>query len=821
MMKIVAIRWAASLGLSLTSTCVFAALPMSRLNTIFPMGAQRGQNVEIVLDGADLEGTTSLYFSRPGITAEPLGELRFRVSVAADVPVGPVDVRAVGDWGVSNPRTFTVGTLTEAVEVEPNNFPDQAQRIAVDTVVHGVVGARADVDYYLVALDQGQTVVIDCEGERIDSLLDGVLTIFGPDGRALDLCDRYHGKDARIDFTAPIQGDYRIRVHDLVYNGGNAYFYRLGIHRQTVVDHVFPPVATAGQETEVQIVGRNLPNGKPNESLLIRNRPVEEAVAKVTAPASDQVEAERFLTPRSARVDAFAFRLEPSPPVLVGTTSLPVVREIEPNDSDSEAQGVSWPCEIAGRLARKEDRDFYRFSAKAGEVLEIEGISEQAGFAADLTFLLRQITSTDAGRIETRELGEFDDIPESVGGQSYITSTHDPLASFTAPADGDYLLEVRDRFAESRGDGRFVYRLRIAPPAPDFRLLAAPADPSNPSSILVRKGGATEATVYALRKGGFGGEIRVSAQGLPMGVSAAPIILGPGVNQGAIVFHADVNTADSTGPIEIVGTATIGDADVSRRARTATILWPAGGNAPRPARLTRSLCLAVRGTAPYLLVAQPLDAKIGQGARLVVPIKLQRLWSDYTDKLAGITAVFLPGGVDNDATEIAAGQNDGQLAFYFKPEVAPGTYTFVVRGAGNVPFTKNSADPNAQKTPVEVADPSQPIQVTVVPRPIEIALESATASVKPGQSAVLKLSVKRHNGFSGPAKLSLTLPPGLLGLAAPELIVPADVTETLLPIEIARDMALGEHPDLAVRGLAQVGPDLIPVDARLTLNVAN
>lgn len=811
-----------SLMMLLTSVGAFAALPMARLNTVFPMGAQRGQSVEVVLDGADLEGTTSLYFSRSGVTAEHLGELRFKVTVAADVPVGPIDVRAIGDWGVSNPRTFTVGTLVEGNEAESNNFPDQAQKIAVDNVMNGVVGGRADVDYYLVSLAQGETVVIDCEGERIDSLLDGVLTIFGPDGRALDLSDRYYGKDARLDFTAPMKGDYRVRVHDLVYNGGNAYFYRLSVHRQPVVDYVFPPVATAGQESQVQIVGRNLPNSTKNESLVVRNRPMEELSAKVAAPASDAIEAERFLAPRGARLDAFAFRFEPSPPVLVGTTSLAVALEAEPNDTDAQAQVVAWPTEVAGRLDHKEDRDLYRFAGKAGQAIEIEGISETAGFAADLIFLVRQITATSAdGKIETKEIGEFDDIPESVGGQSYITSTHDPIAAFTPPADGDYLLEVRDRFAESRGDGRFVYRLRMAPPTPDYRLMVAPADPSNPSSILVRKGGTTEATVYALRKGGFAGEIHVSVKGLPTGVSASPVILGPNVNQAAVVFYSDANAADFTGPIEIVGTAKIGDVEVPHSARPATILWPAGGNAPRPARLTRSLCLAVRGTAPYLLSAQPADVKIGQGAQLIVPIKLQRLWADYTDKLAGVTAAFLPGGVDNDATEIAPGQNEARLNLYFKPDVAPGTYTFIVKGAGNVPFTKNTSDPKAQKAPVEVADPSQPIQITVVPRPLEIALESAAASVKPGQSANLKVSVRRHNGYAGPARLRLTLPPGLGGLVAPELTVPADVTETLMPIQIAGDMALGEHGDLAVRGTAQIGEELIPVDARLTLNVAN
>ena len=58
---------------------------------------------------------------------------RFRVAVASTVPVGFHDVRLVGKYGVSNPRTFVVSDWNEAVETEPNNDRAHATRVPLET----------------------------------------------------------------------------------------------------------------------------------------------------------------------------------------------------------------------------------------------------------------------------------------------------------------------------------------------------------------------------------------------------------------------------------------------------------------------------------------------------------------------------------------------------------------------------------------------------------------------------------------------------------------------------------------------------------------
>ncbi|MBY0586257.1 PPC domain-containing protein [bacterium] len=814
--------------IALIPTASWAALPLARCDRVIPVSALRGGTTDVSLEGSDLEGTTRLVFSDDRITAMPIDGGKFRVSVPAEVPFAMVDIRAVGTWGISNPRTMIVSRAASVMEAEPNNLIEQAQAIGVGMPAEGLLAARADVDYFSVALDAGQKVVIDLQAERIDSAMDGVITLFAPDGKALELSNGYAGKDPRIDLTAPVAGSYRIRVHDLVYGGGPGYFYRLLVHQDPTIDIVFPPVATRGIEAEFELNGRNLPGSTSAENVLVHGQPLERVTMKFTppaGPANEWLAIDSFMRPRSAQEEAsrlpLAETLADRAGVLIGITDFPVVREVEPNDADPQAPLVAIPASIAGRLDHPNDKDLFRFHAVKDQLLEVAGVSERLGSPADLSILLRRITATDptTGVITAEDVTEFDDDAESVGGLSYITSSHDPLARLVIPADGDYLLQVRDRFSESRGDGRFVYFVRVGPPLPDYQLLVAPTDPSGPSSLLVRSGGTTDAVVYALRRGGFVGEIAIQVEGLPTGVTASPVVLGPGVSQGLLVFQASADAADIESKITVKGSAKMAESDVVRIARAGTIFFPASGNAPRPARLARSIHLAVRPGAPYLLIAHSDFPKIGQGSMLDVGLQLERRTPDFSDKLAGVTVPYVPGTVENSAIEIPAGQNAGRISLYVKPETPPGRYSLAMKGTASIPFTKSPADPNAKKEPVEVALPSPPIEIVVVARPAEIVPATAEPTAKPNQQISLAVKINRQNGYVGPMELSLRLPAGLGGITAPLISLPADVSETIVPIQLASDVPVGDKGGITVRGTAKVGDDIIPVDARIVLKV--
>lgn len=811
-----------------------ADLPLARLNTLFPMGGKRGASVEITLAGADLEGAQTLIFSQPGIAATPLEGGRFKVEISADAPLGPGDLRVAGAYGISNPRTFVVDDLSEVVEAEPNNRPPEAQLVPVGSVLNGRIDARADVDYYAFEVPQGTTCVIECLAQQIDSRLSGVLTLFSPSGRRIAVSRAYEGIDPRIDFRTEEPGKYILSIADLTFDGSAEYFYRLRIHSGPVIDFAYPPAVVAGSKQRVSLYGVNLPGGKLREAVTeaVTRRilegtsvPLESLEVDIEGPGDrpSELDPGLLLRPRQAHLDGFIWKQPVTAsaqlPVFLGLLQHPILLESEPNDNESTAQVVTLPVNIIGRCDAEGDDDWYRFSLKKDEVVEIEGFAERAGFPIDLMFLLRKVLPADPtqpGVVLAEDIGEYDDSGANVGRFKCDTSSHDPLTTFRAPADGDYLLSVRDRYYPSRGGERFVYRVRIQPPSPDFRLMVSAADEVNPSSLLVRQGGAAFVNVFALRQGGFAEAIQVEVVDLPPGLTASPVMIGGSVSEAPLVFTAAADAPDFTGPITIRGVSSINGTPQTRIARSCTITWPGAGNAPMPSRLSRGFYAAVRGNAPYLLTASPDKVVLGQGSQLTLNLNLKRHWPDFTTKLDGVTAVTLPPNVDNQAVAIPDNGNEAALHLFFKREVVPGTYSFTLRGTGQVPFSKTA---EGKKENVAVADPSLPITVTVVPRPVELTADPKTPTIKVGTESAIKVTVNRLNDFAGAVKLELTLPPGIAGIAADPVEVAGDQKEATLTVKVAADVPPGDKANVTVRGTAMVGTQPVTVDDVLVLKI--
>ncbi len=140
--------------------------------------------------------------------------------MAKDVPVGQYDVRVVAAAGLSNFRAFVVGDWPEVIEKEPNNEPAKAQRGYPAGGHQRPDRPATDVDHYVFPAKKGQRVLINCWAWRIDSQLDGTLMVYDPQGKELAYTGDYYGKDPFIDFTAPADGDYMVKVWDFVYGGG-------------------------------------------------------------------------------------------------------------------------------------------------------------------------------------------------------------------------------------------------------------------------------------------------------------------------------------------------------------------------------------------------------------------------------------------------------------------------------------------------------------------------------------------------------------------------------------------------------------------------
>ena len=699
----------------LSTSPVRAQLPAPRLNSVFPCGARQGTTVECSVAGADLEGATGLYFSHAGITALPAGANKFTVTVAKDVPVGHYDVRVVAPAGLSNFRAFVVGDWPEAVEKEPNDEPGRAQRVTLPVVVNGRIDKPTDVDHFVFAAKKGQRVFIDCWAWRIDSLLDGTLMLYDARGKEVAYNGDYYGKDPFIDFTAPEDGDYTIKVWDFVYAGSGDYFYRLHIGSLPHLDAVIPAAVRPGEKTAVTLYGRNLSGGKPAPAgAQVQGRSLEVVTHTIEVPADPRraagLRGGEAVRPPQASLDGMDFRLATpagsSNPLFVGFTRDPVVVEREPNNERKQAQRLPVGCDVTGTFSPAGDLDYYAFTAAKGDKLVVEVYGERQSGMAD-PFL----TGFDAAG---KRLIASDDTGRNIGQLRFTTNTRDPRWDFTAPAAGDYFVQVRDLYYQQRGDPRFTYRLSVRRPRPDFRLVVVPRQAVQPDATAVGRGGRQWMDVLAFRNDGFDGPIRVEAGDLPAGVTCEPVVIGPGKTSAPLVFQAAKDAPIGHGAIRVSGRATIDGAEVLREARGGGLTWPTV-NTPGIARLADSIVLAVREAPPFALTALPARTTAAAGEKLPIAVRVERA-GDWADAVQ-LSGFDLPPGATVALVGVAKNVPEAKVEVALPANAKPGSYTFTVTGAGQVP--RDYGRPHDAKKPrgnnLRDVYPSNAITVTVTP----------------------------------------------------------------------------------------------------------
>lgn len=126
----------------------------------------------------------------------------------------------------------------------------------------------------------------------------------------------------------------------------------------------------------------------------------------------------------------------------------------------------------------------------------------------------------------------------------------DSRLTFTAPADGEYFVRLRDVRGWKGSD--FAYRLALREPRPDFSLTVDPENPNLPP------GSAIPVHVIAYRSEEMDGEIEVALKDLPAGYTATNGIIRAGTDRVTLLLHAPVGAAPGFAfPLRVVGTAMV------------------------------------------------------------------------------------------------------------------------------------------------------------------------------------------------------------------------------------------------------------------------
>lgn len=812
---------------------VRAQLPQPRLQSLSRIGIPAGESVDVTLRGTDLEGNTQLWFDHPGLRAFLLKGATFRVVAATDVPVGIHDVRAVGTHGVSNPRAFAVGDRKESVEAEPNDAPEKANPIALNSTVNAEFGA-ADIDCFAFEGKKGQRVFCEVAAERLDSRADATLRILDPSGKEIAENRDSYGADPLVDVTLPSDGRYVIKVHDVVYGGSTDHGYRLTLHDGPHIDAIVPVAAVPGVATTFTLIGRGL-GGKPAPELVIDGRPLERKEVQITLPADEASALNpgrgQVLSPSAPR-RGFEYRVRgasgSSNAIFIARAVDPVSVEKEPNDDNDHAQVVTLPCEISAAFGVPNDTDIYRFKARKGEAWWIEASAERIGSPADPVVLIQKLVPKAA----PQDLATAEDQPDNGAGAKLNLATVDALVRWVAPEDGEYQVVLSDLFSSQRGDPRLFYRLNIRPDRPDFALFVVPESPNQLDSLTMRAGSRTAATVIAWRIDGFGGPIEVEAGDLPPGVTCDPVVIPAGASVAPIVFAAAENAKPELGTATLVGRSRFGDRkgslryvagatplgpDLVHEALTGGMIWPPlnpQAATMAPSRLNRGFVVAVREPGPLALKVKPATWIVAQGHQLPLDVSVTRR-GEFTEAVA-ISQTDLPPNLPPVAATVAKGATSATVPLFVPKNVAPGTYTFLLRGAGPYPFSK---DPNAKPKPnVNLNEPSNPIVLVVRPAPVNLGVNNKGGALKAGATLEVDVTITRQNGFTGPLTLALVAP-AAAKLAAEPVRIGEGQTTAKLTIRAAADSPVGAVAQAAVRAVAPVRDEPVEVDEPVAITV--
>jgi hypothetical protein len=481
------------------------------------------------------------------------------VTVAPDAPPGRREIRVITRTGISNAIPFYIGQVPEVTrkpmktcrkpvlgkesQAQRRRPADEVEsRVPVPCTMNGQIAA-GEVNRYRFEAKAGQHLVIATRArDLVPYVADGVpgwfqavLRLHDAKGRELAYNDDFRfNPDPVLFFDVPEDGEYILTIHDALFRGRESFTYRITIGAMPYVTGIFPLGGRAGQPVKIEMSGWNL-----------------EKTTLAPPP--------RDAGPGRYRIAAVNGRLA-SNAVPFELDTLPECLDRESNNDPSTAQPVKPPVIVNGRADRPGDWDVFVVEGKAGETLVAEVRARRLGSPYD-SFV--KITDAD-GRILALNDDHFD-------AASGLNTDHaDSYLMVKLPSNGRYFIHIGD--TRRHAGEAHAYRLRISAPRPDFELRVTP------SRLCLRSRGSVAATVFAIRRDGFTGPIKVRFKDLPEGVVSNGVTLGAGKETTRLSLKTTLQEMAKPVDVTVVGTAKAGDREIVRKAvaaedRMQAFLW--------------------------------------------------------------------------------------------------------------------------------------------------------------------------------------------------------------------------------------------------------
>jgi hypothetical protein len=734
-----------SVRISVFSCLLFATLfptlaraTSPRITGLTPVAAQRGTEVELRLTGQRLDDTQEIVFYEPGIEvgkvdAAKTNVVKAQLKVAADCRLGEYHLRLRTAGGVSELRTFQVVPFPIAGEVEPNNAITNAQKVALNTTISGSM-AQEDLDYFTLSAKKGQRISAEVQAIRLGrSAFDSFMSIQDSTGNILTTSDDSSllQQDSLISMIAPKDDVYTILLRDISYGGGGEFVYLLHVGDFARPTAVYPAGGKVGETVSVKFLGD--PKGEFTQQIKLPDAAAEKFGAYAEQSGT----------------------MAPSPNWMRVSTFPNVLETAGNNDREHATVADSAPpLALNGIISRKGESDWFKFNAKKNQPLDIAVYARRLRSPIDSV-----IEVFDA---KGKSLASNDD---ASGADSYL--------KFSPPADDDYFLKVRDQLGQGGPD--YVYRVEVGPVSPALTLSipqVARNDSQTRQYIVVPKGNRF-GTVIAAKRKDFSGDMQLSMDGLPAGVTMHADTMSAKMDAMPVIFEAAADAAIAGKLLEL--TAKVSDNPVRGTFNHKVELVYGPNNTYYYSTTVDKLYVAVTEPAPFKLRIVEPKVPIVQYGTMDLKIVAER--DAGFDQPITVKLMWNPPGVGSlpDIT-IGKGETSGDYHLNAKEDAQTRKWKIAVIGTATV--KGGPVWTSSQLATLEVADPY-----------LLGKIEPVFAT--PGQSAKLVCKLEQKQPFEGKAKVKL------LGLpekvVAPEIEITKDSKEAVFDLQVDPKVPFGSH----------------------------
>ncbi|MBI1346221.1 peptidase [bacterium] len=731
--------WTLSLTCFALSSLTWCEAAAPRLSTVTPRGAQRGTEVELLFQGERFEDAQQIVIYQPGMEVTSLEvvndkQVKAKVKIAENCTLGTKHFRVRTASGLSDLQSFRVGSLPVVAEVEPNNEFATPQAIGMNVTIDGRI-TNEDVDYYVVEAKKGDRITAEIEAIRLgDSFFDAYIAILNEARFELSTSDdaALVYQDGIASIVAPEDGKYIVQIRETSYGNGN--FYRCHIGHFPRPRAIVPAGGKAGSTVAVKYLGDVA--GEIAQDLVIP----AEASGEIFAHAQDALGLDPCGIP---------FRI----------SDLDNVIEQEPNNDPATASAAQAPAAYNGVIGESGDVDFFKFTATKGQVLDIRVYARQIRSELDSVMYVHNLLGGNiAGNDDTG------------GPDSYIR--------FNPPADGEYLVSVRDHLG--RGGHAFHYRIEAVPVAPRLEASINEFDRYVETRLVVPQGGRLPILIATTRRD-FGGPIEYLGENLPAGVTieSATLAADQAVAQVLIAAAADA-------PLGAALSKLTGKLVDPNQPNTVVI-----GNTRQDVTMVRgqnnrdffvevppALGLAVSQKAPFSV--QIVEPKVPLVQSGVLQLKVVATRDEGFTAPIKVDLLLNPPGVNSSReVSIPEGQTEASITINSAGNAQVNDHKIAIRAkatVGNGPVESGSAFGT-----LKVAEPY-------------VKLKFQQAAIEQNADSAMVVEVEVVKPFEGDAQVTLMGLPNKV--TAPAMTINKETKELIFPLKAEADAPPGMNKNI-------------------------